>query len=364
MVKSARPGLLAVLALLCLALLPASARAAEDMPKYLQDLDRAYRSGDWVLQCDSARVCRILGVVRKSGRGSDTRAVVTISRGIGRQAQYHVRFAFIDDHGFDMPPPDQSVRLYTRGQPRMLPPVPLQLGAAEGDARYPQYRTNSEQAWRIVSALRHWPRAVLRGSGGAYSNLPMGNLDRLLRRMDRMQRPLAGSLSPAEEARWMKEYHYTVVRSRRPEDLAIPDDVMLACDSYTHVNSHEGWQVGPNHILWIAHCPEGAKIFLGERLTGADGERGRYRPPVPFHVRDAKGRIRPAHDANFDSERSLLQLMLEKNGRWDCGHRLQLGYLKQGGFGLIEDRRMPMCRGLPSAYWLLAWSPTSWKLAD
>jgi hypothetical protein len=102
--SSALTGLaLLLLPLLCGWPTPAAAQDASKMPGYLQDLDRAYRSGDWVLQCDSSRICRIVGVVKMSGRGTDMRAIVSVSRGIEKNARYYVRFAFIDDNGFVLP---------------------------------------------------------------------------------------------------------------------------------------------------------------------------------------------------------------------------------------------------------------------
>jgi hypothetical protein len=353
-----------LLLLFCLMPLAADAHAKNEMPQYLKDLAKAYRSGDWVLQCDSARICRILGVVKKSGPATEVRAIVQISRGIEKNAKYFVRFAFVDDHGFVVPPPDENARLYPSGLPKMPPPLLLKLGAAEGDASYPQFRVSHDQGWRIVSALRRWPGAVLRNRGAFISRMPKGNLNKLLRKMDDLQPALLSRLTAAEESKWLKEYHYIVLRARPAEGRPAPDDVLLSCDAQTHVIAHEGWQVDENHIFWIAHCPEGAKTFMQTRSKDPAAAPGDYGPPVKFDVTDARGRIRPVQDASFDIGTSVLQLVLAKDGRWDCGTRLQYGFTDQGAFGVIEDRRMPMCRRIPAAYWLRAWSPTSWKLED
>jgi hypothetical protein len=350
--------------LISFVLFAAGAEAKDDKPQHLKDLDKAYTSGDWVLQCDSSRICRILGVVKKSGPETDVRAIVQISRGIEKNAKYFVRFAFIDDNGFVLPPPDENARLYSRGLPKMPPPILLKLGTAEGDATYPQYRASHDQGWRIVNALRRWPGAVLRNRGVFISLMPKGNLDKLLRKMDDLQIPLPSKLSAAEESQWMKEYHYTVLRARRSEGNLAPDDVLLSCDKQTRVISHEGWQVDHDHLFWIAHCPDGAKTFMQTKLKDPAAAMVEYGPPVKFDVMDTKGKKRPAQDASFDAEKSILQLVLAKDGRWDCGIRMRYGYTDQGVFGVIEDRRMPMCRGVPSEYWPLAWSPTSWKLKD
>lgn len=350
-----------LIALLCLAPLPAGAQEAGVMPSYLQDLDKAYSAGDWVLQCDSSRICRIVGVVKQSGRGTDMRAIVTISRGIEKNARYYVRFAFIDDNGFVLPPPGETARLYALGRPKMPPPLPLHLGAAEGDALYPHYRVGSEHGWRIVSALQRWPGVVLRNRGTLLSRMPRGDLDQLLRRMDTMQEPLSSKISALQEAEWMQEYNHIVVRARPAPRLPLPADIGQSCAKRDGVTSHEAWEVDRTHRLWIIHCARGAHMFMQEARPGAAGE---YGTPVPFDIRPRGGGIRVADDAHFLPERSVLQLTLARRGRWDCGARMQYGFTTKGGFGVIEDRRMPLCRGIPPAYWPMAWAPTSWKYED
>lgn len=351
-------------AILTLLLWPLTAQATPAKPKYLQNLDRAYRSADWVLQCDSSQICRITGVVKKSGRDSTTRAVVVISRGIEKNPRYFVRWAFIDDHGFVLPPPDDTARLYSRGQPKMPPPLPLRLGAAEGDPAYPQYRSSPDHGWRIVEALRRWPRAVLRDRGTLISELPKGNLDKLLRIMDALQQPMSSNLTQTEQSQWLKEYHFTVVRAQRAKVPLPPLTVLQSCKNQPRPNAFEGWDVDPQHLLWIVHCREGAKVFMQKRKDGKCRCLDDYAPPVQFDVRDAAGRIRPVQAASFDEQTSLLQLTIAEDGRWDCGLRLRYGLTEQGGFGVIEDRRIAMCRSIPAAYWPLAWAPTSWKLKD
>lgn len=356
-----RPFLLAMLAVL---LGPAVAQAAPPKPKYLNNLDRDYRSGDWVLQCASSQICRIVGVVKRSGKDSQTRAVVMISRGIEKNARYYVRWAFIDDNGFVVPPPDEAVRLFAKGRPRMPPPVPLRLGAPEGSPAHPLYRTHSDHGWRIVAALRSWPAAVLRNRGKLISEMPQGNLGRLLQIMDDLQQPVSSKLTKTEENQWMKEYHYTVVPARRTSVSAVPGLVLQSCKNWRLLNAVEGWEVDPTHLLWIAHCPDRARTFMQTRRNANGTVPGEYGAPVEFNVTDTRGRKRPVHAASFDSEASLLQLTIAQDGRWDCGLQLTYGFTNQGGFGVIEDRRMPLCRSIPEAYWLVAWAPTSWKYAS
>ncbi len=351
-------------AFLWLILSSAVLQANEPKPKYLEALDKSYRSGDWILQCDSSRICRIIGVVEKSGDESEMRAIVTISRGIEKNAKHYVRFAFIDDYGFVLPPPDEHARLYSRGQPKMPPPILLQLGAAEGDPAYPQYRVPSDQGWRIISAFRRWPGVVLRTRAAFLSHLPKGNLGKLLRKMDELQPALSSVLSADEQSKWMKEYNYIFVRVPPVKGLPTPDDVLLSCDTQTHVNSNEGWQLDQKTILWIAHCPGRARTFLQRRQMDPAVAMDEYGTLIDADVTDTKGVKRLVHDASFDSAVSILEMTIAKKGRWDCGIRLQYGYTKQGEFGVKEDRRMPICRQIPSAYWPLAWAPTSWRLQE
>jgi hypothetical protein len=353
-----------LLATLFLWLLPLHAHAAEEMPQYLKDLDKAHRSGDWVLQCDSSRICRILGVVKKSGPASDTRAIITISRGIEKNARYYVRFSFVDDNGLVMPPPDEHVRLYSRGLPKMPPPVLLKLGPAEGEAAYPYYRVANDLGWRIVSGLQRWPGAVLRSRAKLVSLMPKGDLKKLLRKMDELQPPLSSVLTREEENKWMKEYNYVFVRVRPQEGQLTPDDVVLACKETRPAKSPEGWELNEDNLLWIARCPEGAKLFLQKRLKDPPVSFGEFAPPTSADVTDAQGRKRPVQDVQLDAATSILQLTIAQKDRWDCGLRLQYGYTKHGGFGVKEDRRMPMCRSIPQPYWLVAWAPTTWKMED
>jgi hypothetical protein len=176
--------------------------------------------------------------------------------------------------------------------------------------------------------------------------------------MDDLQQPLGTKLTKAEESQWMQEYHYTVVRAMRTELPTPPDMVLQSCHKQRRPNAFEGWDVDPQHLLWIAHCPDGAKVFMQTRKSGE------YGPPVQFDVTDSARRKRPVQAASFDGQTSLLQLIIAQDGRSDCGLRLTYGFTNQGGFGVIEDRRLTMCRRIPEAYWLVAWSPTSWKYAS
>lgn len=338
------------------------AAASEPWPRFLLDLDRAYRAGDWVLQCDSSRICRILGVVRHKGGDADARAVVIISRGIEANARYYLSLAFIDDEGFSLPAPQDEIRFGAPG--RNLRTIPLTLGEPIGDPAYPLYRAAPDSGWRIVAALRSARGMELRRSAGLVSRLPRGDLDALLRRMDELQSPLSAHLGPDEESRWMQEYNYSVVRAHPPEVLAAPDAVLNACTGEHRIIRHETWQLDPANLLHIAHCPEGGYTFLQTRPAPQGPMLQAYAPPIQIDVLGPDGAKRPAQAVSFDPASSILELTMTQNGRWDCGLRLQYAWTDRAAFGVIEDRRMPMCRNIPPAYWLVAWKPTSWRYAD
>jgi hypothetical protein len=332
--------------------------AAEEQPQFLKDLSRAYTAGDWVLQCDSGRICRILGVVKTTARGTDMRAIIVISRGIEANARYFVQLGFIDDHGLVLPPPDEPVWLHATGRPGLPSPLRLTLGPAEGDGDAPFYRVTRDQAWRVVNALRRSPHAVLRRRGGVIAQMPRGDLDGLLARMDALQVALSSRLSAAEESRWMREYHHAVVRARPAAGLSAPDAVVQSCHGHGQVVARESWAVADDAVLWIAHCADSAKAFLHRRDGGA------WASPVPLYVTHISGTLRPIMEARFDPETSLIEVLISEKRRWDCGTRVRYGYTDQAAFGVIEDLHMPLCRAIPAGYWLRVWSPTSWHYAD
>lgn len=336
--------------ILCLVLGTTGAGAESPKPKYLRDLDRPYNAGDWTLQCNGSRFCQVIGVVKVPRDGVGVRAVVMISRGIAMDAKPVVRLAFIDSLGaLSVPQPAAGWRLYARGLPKLPPPIRLELGAMQANGAY---RASPELAERLVRALRRWPGSVIRDRGLKIAAMPRGNLDRLLRRMDRLQHPGRPRLTAAEDAEWLKEYHYTILRSSLVEDLSPPDAVLLACDTRTYANRPLGARIGPQHLLWTADCPEGTKI-----LVQKDGEE-----PVVFNVRDAEQRIQPHDYAGID-DASLLHIQLPRKGDLACGRYLKLGF-DGAGFVMIEDRRYDRCRNVPYDFWPVVWAPTSWKYAD
>ncbi len=256
-----------------LALVPQIAKAADERPRFLQLLDRAYRAGDWVLQCDSSRICRITGVISQSRVPSGTRAIVIISRGIEARARYYVRFAFIDNDGNvqDLPGEDLTIApgtiLHTRASRHA---VGTRLTVETRDPLYPQYRARPDDGNRIVALLRRWPDTGLFHGRTLVSRLPAGNLGALLRRMDRLQRDPLERLTLAEEASWMSEYNYAIVRARPADGAPVPDAVLYSCAGQARVDSNEVWQLDPNNRLHIAYCREGPRLFLQNRVAPGD----------------------------------------------------------------------------------------------
>jgi hypothetical protein len=328
---------------------PVAATAPPRMPEYLRALDQAYHAGDWTLQCNGSLFCQIIGVVKIPKDYVGVRAVVMINRGIGKDAKPVLRMAFIDSMGsLGVPPPTDSWRIYARGLPKKPPPIKLALGAAQANGAY---RASPEVAARIISALRRWPGSAVRDRGLKIASMPRGNLDRLMRKMDRLQHPTRPRMTDAEKATWLKEYHYTILRSSPVDELPTPDVVLLSCDTRTYVNTPMGARIGPGHVLWTAGCPEGTKIFVQK-----DGE-----DPILFEVRDAAQRIQTHSFAGLD-EASLLHIRMPKKGNDGCGRHLKMGF-SGTVFNMIEDRRYNRCRAVPMEFWPLMWAPTSWKYA-
>jgi hypothetical protein len=199
--------------------------------------------------------------------------------------------------------------------------------------------------------LQRWPGSEIRNPGRFELRMPRGDLGRLLRRMERLQHPASPRLTPEEESRWLKQYHYVTLRSQ-PADMSIPHEVLLSCDTRTYVNAPQGARVGPRHHLWTVDCPEGHKIFLQE-------ER---KDPVILNMRDSRGRIHMHSYAGLNAQ-SLLELQIPRKGNDMCGRRLRLGFTGEG-FAMIEDRRYDRCRMVPYEFWPVVWSPNTWKQAD
>lgn len=336
-------------ALLCAAFLLATDATAAEMPRYLRELDRPYTAGDWTLQCNGSRFCQIIGVAKLPRDGVGVRAVVLINRAIAADARPRLRIAFIDSLGsLSVPQPDENWRLYSRGLPRMPPPLRLGFGAPEPDGAY---RPSPEATSKIINALRRWPGSIIGQRGGLIVKMPRGDLDRLFRKMDRLQHPKKPRLTAQEEAEWLQEYHHVVLR-HSPTDGPVPDDVLMSCDTRTYVNQPTGWRVGPNHRLWSAECPEGYKLFLQR-----DGKA-----PVRFDVRDSAGKVFPHAYAGMGDD-SLLIIKIAKDGDEGCGRQLKLGF-SGAAFLLIEDRRYDRCRAVPQELWPVVWAPTSWRHSE
>lgn len=319
-------------------------------PDYLKDLDRPYHAGDWTLQCNGSLFCQIIGVAKVPKNNVGVRVVVMINRGIPKDAKPVVRMAFIDSMGsLAVPPPIDGWRLYARGLPKMPPPIKLALGEPQTNGAY---RASPEVAARIVSALRRWPGSSVRNRGQKIATMPSGDLDRLFRKMDRLQHPKRPRMTDTEKAEWLKEYHYTILRSSPADETPVPDLVLLSCDTRTHVNRPRGDRIGPKHILWSADCPEGTKIFVQQRLE----------EPRIFNVRDNAGKVWMHSYAGLD-ENSLLEIHIPGKANEICGRRLKLGFNGEV-FDMIEDRRYSRCRAVPADFWPVMWAPTSWKYAD
>lgn len=333
------------------AALPVSA-AVPEMPRFLRTLDRAVNAGDWTLQCNASQFCQIIGVVTPPRNHIGVRTVVMIERGIGVDEAPRLRLAFLDSLGaLAVPPPEDHWRLMPRGRLRGSQALPLGLGPVEADGAY---RADPQAAAAIIAALRRWPGAAVHNGERVIARMPRGNLDRLMRRMDRLQHPGTDPLTPEERSQWLKEYHYTVLRSSAaepPEGLG-PDAVESACVGRALANRPFVYRIGPGHRLWIAECPEGNHIFLHP-----DGEA-----PIHFELRDLVGTIRPHDYAGMGGD-GLLELQLPHKDRIDCGHWVKFGWTGST-FAMILDQRYDRCRGVPYDFWPRVWYPTSWRYLD
>lgn len=330
---------------------PARAEAPAEMPRYLRQLSRAVDAGDWTLQCNSAQLCQIIGVVTPPRDHIGVRTVVMIARGPAPGAAPRLRMAFLDSSGaLAVPPPEDHWRLIPRGRLRGTAALPLGLGPMEADGAY---RASPEAAAALIAALRRWPGAAVHDGERIIARMPRGNLERLMGRMDRLQHPGADPLSPAERAQWLQEYHYVTLRSAIEDNAgAAPDPVEDACSARALPNRPSVHRIGPNHRLWIAWCPEGSQIFLQP-----DGGEATH-----FEVRDTNG-VTQRHDyAGMDGD-SLLELQLPKGDRIDCGRWLKFGWSGER-FEMILEARYARCRMVPYEFWPRVWYPTSWRYAD
>lgn len=341
--------LLALFAILLLFHQPVAAEAQKPMPDYLQDLDRPFHAGDWTLQCNGSRFCQIIGVVKIPNNHKGLRAIVMINRGIEKGTLPSLRLAFVD--GFGSPSralPTEEWRLHARGLRKKLPPLQLSFGDPDADGGY---RVTPDLAENMIDALRRWPGSVILSKRHHVARMPVGDLARLMRKMDRLQHPKRTRISAEDTALWLKEYHYVTLRPESVEATA-PDNVLLSCDNRVRDVKPQSFRIGPDHLLWTAGCPEGVKIFLQH----GDEE------VVKFDVRDNEGIIRPHSHAAINGQ-SLLEIILPKKGNDGCGRRLQMGFTGQD-FVMIEDRRYDRCRGVPQKFWPIVWHPTSWKQVD
>jgi len=333
-----------------LALLPMAAQA-EERPAFLRYAQKPHRAGDWILQCESGGICRIVGIVRARGAEANVRALVMIERGDAQGAQPAVRFAFVDGIGNAAPvAPDTGWHMRPRGL-HGIAPVALGVGAApDGDG---SFGLGARQSEAMLRALLRWPDTELRDRHRRVSRLPQGDLARLFRVMDDIQHPRRG-LTTAERSRWLRTYHFTIRRPQRADDVAAPESILLACDTRPYTIAQQAWRLEPTTLLWIVDCPEGAKLFT---------QRGAADPKAA-PITDDHGRVQALTTARIDPETALIEVAMLKNGRFDCGRRLRFGHIGDQRFGMIEDRQMPLCRGIAPAYWPRVWAPNSWRLTD
>ena len=339
-----------ILSVFAIAFGVSAANAAEPMPKYLRDLDRPYNAGDWTLQCNGSRFCQIIGVVKVPKNHVGVRAVVMIKRGIAMDARPSLRIAFVDSIGLiGVLQSTKGWRLYSRGLPKMPPPIRLGLGQAETDGAY---SASPEVAAKIISALKRWPGSVIHERGQRVAKMPRGNLARLFRKMDRLQHPKKPRMTAQETAQWLKEYHFVILRAS-PFEGNVPDSVLLSCDARTYVDRPFGVRVGADQVLYTADCPEGSKVFLQRAAQ----------EPVKFDLTDSNGKVQPHGYAGYNTDTSLLEIQIPKKGNEGCGRWLKIGYTGDK-FAMIEDRRYDRCRAIPYDFWPKVWYPTSWKYAD
>jgi hypothetical protein len=340
-----------VLVLLAVSACPtAQAQPADQKPAFLRQLDRQFQNGDWVLQCDSWIACRILGVVAAGQNDAETRPVVIIDRGWKKDAAYRVQLAFIDGYGqTEYADPNATWRV--SGRSGREDAFRFELRPAN-DAKV--FGVAPESADGLIHRLRQFAPARLDDGTGPAMRLPRGDLGALLKRMDQLQRPAVDPLSAEQRAVWMKPYRFIVTRGAPTKGADIPADVLRSCNTKAQAQYTDGWRLDSEHLFWIAHCPEGSRMFLHKA-----GAR-----PVAFDLRRFSGNLQRDVYAQFDPDTSLLTVKLSQDMRGDCGHRVRFGWTTEKAFGMIEHRRLVMCRGVPADFWPPTWTPTSWRYSE
>lgn len=333
-----------------LALSPAIAQPADEKPDFLRQLDKQFRAGDWVLQCDAGIDCRILGVVEALENPSEARPVVIIDRLSKKDAHFQVQIAFIDSYGQVQHARDHDLwRVVARAN--SAESFAFELTPQNDAGALP---VAQEEADGVVDWLRANRVAVLDDGAGRKLRLPRGDLDGLLRRMDALQRPKSDPLSKEQRATWLKPYRFNVVRIKQRGDEDAPDIVQLGCDERPYPRYIDAMQLDAAHVLWIAHCHEGSRMYL--QKTG--------QAPMTFDLRRFEGGVQRDVYAHFDPETSLLTVEISQGQRGDCGDRVRFGWTDQQTFGMIEHRRLRMCRHVPSDLWPVFWTPTSWRYVE
>jgi hypothetical protein len=333
--------------LIAAALSPAFAQPAAEKPRHLQLLEKQYRSGDWILQCDSWVSCRILGIVEARENKAELRPIIMIDRSWQSDARIRIQIAFIDGYG-QISDTDQHGRwrMVVGGNPRQ--PFEFVLSTPNSDRAHP---VPPEFVDGLIERLQQPRREPLNRGDRPLMRVPRGDLAGLLRRMDRLQHPSVDPVTPAQRSLWLKQYRYTVMRGQPVAGVAPPDQVVLTCNTRTQARYVDGWRLDPNHLFWIAHCPEGSKMFLHKPPA----------EPIPFNLSRFGGGLELDVFSRFDPDTSLLTVKLSEKKRGDCGHRVRFGWTTTQNFGMIEHRKLDLCRHVPANFWPLTWSPTSWR---
>jgi hypothetical protein len=291
--------------------------------------------------------CRILGVVEMRENTSEIRPVVMIDRRGKANAAFQVQIAFIDAYGQPAKTPDgDQWRVQARAED--APAFAFDLRAANAVNAHPVAPAFAET---LVDWLGERRNAVLDDGIGSRLRMPRGALAKLVQTMDRLQRPKTDPLSAAERSAWLKQYHYKIVHVKRATGAEAPDDVKFGCDERPYPRYIDALQLDPEHVFWIAHCPEGSRMFL--QKSG--------REPIDFDLRRFNGGVQRDVYSDFDPQTSLLTVEISQGQRGDCGQRVRFGWTDQQNFGMIEHRRMTMCRHVPANLWPLFWSPTRWS---
>lgn len=327
----------------------AQARAHPGLPDYLDALDRAYDAGDWTLQCNSTRLCQIIGAARPSSKPDDVRAVVLINRGIRKGASPSVRIGFIDGQGDIVPlTPGEDWRLLASGLPKRPPPLKPGFAAQAPDGAF---RIGADRADKVVRALRNWPATSIRNRAGLIARMPRGNLSRLQAKMERLQHPGSPRMTPAEDSAWLKEYHYVVERPS-PADHPAPSGVVRSCPGGAAADGAEGLRFSGGAHLWLARC--GALSVI--HAETAQGSLRRIDP------RDTAGQVYSEFRARL-VEGAKLQIDLPRAQGHMCGQQMTFGHAG-GQFFMLDHRRYNRCRKVPPQFWPRLWYPTSWKFSN